>query len=415
MMKKLFVQTLVFIGLFIFCISSCFTDKADNYNKARNPKMEILELNSEMFNSNELRLSEITADYKIVKLETNKDSFIGKIKKILMSENYIIVLDDMTNELLLFDHNGKFLNKIGRIGNNWGEYLSVFDMCYDEKSNILYVIDGNKKIKRYHLPSRFIDERPDTFGLRIFIVNNKIVLFHGRDLIYQNKGCLFTFYNLDLEEPVYVYNKYQDDINKDDWLGFYSVYIFKDSLSYFSTYSNDTVFRISEKDKAISRYYLSYDFDRMPFEIRRNRTKFVKSLSKAYVMDFLETSNYFFLEAIINKKYASIVINKKDNQARVVKKNEPWEYAFYRKDAFDNDIDGGSKFWPVGKINDSTIYTYCDIVTLEAFLKERNKRRNNSKMVENNKTILLKQQELNNLLKNSKPDDNPLLIIITLK
>jgi hypothetical protein len=99
-------------------------------------------------------LSSVFDSCRIVKLETTDEAlvgnYIGKIKK--TQDAYYIVCD--FNFLLKFDENGKFLQKIMKLGNGPGEYLAIRDydilpngdfIIFDLQSVHVYDCDWNHK------------------------------------------------------------------------------------------------------------------------------------------------------------------------------------------------------------------------------------------------------------------------------
>lgn len=65
-------------------------------------------------------------------LETNEESVFGMIRKLLMTEDRIIIKDDL-GRFLIFNHEGKFISKSVK-GNGPGEINKLWDIAYDEKT-----------------------------------------------------------------------------------------------------------------------------------------------------------------------------------------------------------------------------------------------------------------------------------------
>lgn len=81
---------------------------------------------------------------KIIKLETTDENLIGEIAQVEFCENRFYVLDKRLSisNLLVFDLNGKFLSKIGTIGEGPDEYLNISSFFVDDKAGIINIIDG---------------------------------------------------------------------------------------------------------------------------------------------------------------------------------------------------------------------------------------------------------------------------------
>ncbi len=88
---------------------------------------------------------------KIVKLESNEDSFIGSYDKILIEEDRIFIMDSsITFSIFVFDFGGNFLFKIFSFGEGPKEYLELRDFTLSPSTNTIDVLDfGGKKVLRF--------------------------------------------------------------------------------------------------------------------------------------------------------------------------------------------------------------------------------------------------------------------------
>lgn len=123
-------------------------------------------------------LSSIVTIKNIIPLETNDNSVIGNLGKILKVKNRIYVLFNR-NTLLVFDEKGKFLQKIGSLGQGPGEYQLIGD--FDVVDDAIYLRDY-QKLHQYNLQGKFIRTIPfdvNLFGINV--VDEKILGFVTRD------------------------------------------------------------------------------------------------------------------------------------------------------------------------------------------------------------------------------------------
>lgn len=68
-----------------------------------------------------------------VQLETDTNMLIGGIDKVILSDDRIYIMDRfVTRSLLIFDTEGRFVNKISRLGQGPEEYININDIFYDE-------------------------------------------------------------------------------------------------------------------------------------------------------------------------------------------------------------------------------------------------------------------------------------------
>ncbi len=77
-------------------------------------------------------------------LETNSESLIGNIDQIIFPPELIVVLDNVANAVLIFDRNGRFVNRIGQNGNGPGELTDITSISYDYEDELLVVACSGK-------------------------------------------------------------------------------------------------------------------------------------------------------------------------------------------------------------------------------------------------------------------------------
>lgn len=83
----------------------------------KRPSENNIDILQGMKNCQDILLSEICDNIQYIKLETCDSSlFNGNNCKIYFISNFIFILSD--NQLLKFEKNGSFVNKINRIGSN---------------------------------------------------------------------------------------------------------------------------------------------------------------------------------------------------------------------------------------------------------------------------------------------------------
>jgi len=141
-MKHLFT-TLICLMLIVSCERNKTSFSIDDY-------LHVIDLNKT--EPVELKLSELFANVTPIVLETTQQSLIGKIDKVVVTSEYIIVLDlSIADALFLFTKDGTFLHKFGRVGNGPGEYVSVWDFCYDTTGTV-YMLDAqSSRINLYDI------------------------------------------------------------------------------------------------------------------------------------------------------------------------------------------------------------------------------------------------------------------------
>jgi hypothetical protein len=76
-----------------------------------------------------------------IPLETNDESILGAIKKTIVENERIYILDSKTKSLKVFSNNGKFLFNIGSWGQGPGEYKEIRDFCVNQSAKKIYILD----------------------------------------------------------------------------------------------------------------------------------------------------------------------------------------------------------------------------------------------------------------------------------
>ncbi len=101
-------------------------------------------------------LSEIAADVKYILLEYTNESALSYINGVIFFKNHILIYDVRSN-LLLFNMDGKFIRRIGKLGRGPGEYSNILGIDADVQNEIIYVLDnGTNKLLSYGLDGKFI-------------------------------------------------------------------------------------------------------------------------------------------------------------------------------------------------------------------------------------------------------------------
>ena len=115
------------------------------------------------------------ADFeKVIPLETVGDALIGEIDKLEMDDNHIVILDKRMRAVWLFGTDGKFIRRIGCLGNGPKEYVSLDDMCFDKENGTVWIWDRIKQVMlEYDLAGDFLKEVAIGFSSNVFAKTNE--------------------------------------------------------------------------------------------------------------------------------------------------------------------------------------------------------------------------------------------------
>lgn len=97
---------------------------------------------------------------RMVQLEYTDDCFIGEIKKVVSTEGMLFILT-RNDEIFCFNETtGKFIKRIGNIGEGPGEYLKATSIFLNEKEKTISVVDDVKSvILVYSIDGKYIEKK----------------------------------------------------------------------------------------------------------------------------------------------------------------------------------------------------------------------------------------------------------------
>ncbi len=99
---------------------------------------------------------DILDKYHYITLETSDESLIGEIKKIVIQNDKLYVLNSQST-IKVFDDKGKFLSGIDKKGRGPGEYIEISD--FQVLGNNIYVLQGSTR------PSAFTPKTERSSGI----------------------------------------------------------------------------------------------------------------------------------------------------------------------------------------------------------------------------------------------------------
>lgn len=216
------------------------------------------------------KFQRITSDFSLVPLETNDESLIQYIKKIVIYDNKIYVLDDQRPLFAVFSSKGKFIQSIGNRGNGPGEFHYPTDFIIDTLHKQIELYDGLRdRILIYDLVGSFLK------SIRVPVRGDYFIKFTNEDyMIYTNmrneKKMPFKLVRIDKSGKLLSKElAYTTKTNQT----LYSPFVQLDIDRYILSEQNcDTIFQVSQKE-ITPWVHLNMGKEGMPYEYRLDLNK----------------------------------------------------------------------------------------------------------------------------------------------
>ena len=237
--------------LYCICFFSCKELHKESSLPLETAESKMLELDIDL-DKNTLPFDSLMDFVSFVKLETTEDNLIGGISQILFVNNKIIVVDfDVSKTITVYDESGKFLNKIGKLGQGPEEYAYLGHVILTpDKSTVVVVDMGSGNLKYFGLEGNFIKSVKFPFWFsRCEFINDNIIAGHysGGNMVQKNNVSY---------KPQLVITDLKGNILSSGFQSFYSknfasttfmpLLKFDNEVIYCPPFS-DTIYHVSEK------------------------------------------------------------------------------------------------------------------------------------------------------------------------
>lgn len=144
------------INLFFIIVNVLFQACSSNKTYMEVQK-EILEVpaapSEDGFFGNHFELDEV------IRIETHENFLVSDIKRLIRYQDKVILLSGQNNTIFIINSKGgKIEQTIHRIGSGPGEYRTVLDIAFDEKSKQIAVYNDYGKVLFFNLAGDFISD-----------------------------------------------------------------------------------------------------------------------------------------------------------------------------------------------------------------------------------------------------------------
>jgi hypothetical protein len=287
------IKIIILSGI-IFVAFAC--QKVQNKNNIRNIYMNKIA---------NYELNDICDSVRMIPISTNDSNFLGSIKKIMVFEDDLYILDRMQKAIFVYNCEGKLIRKICKVGNGPGEYLDIVDFTINKYNKQIEMIDGSY-LRSYDFHGNFINKEK--------IANEKIKAIHHIAII---DTSYIAFLSLFEEDGALIYSRVAKKIvsaqnlvpawtrTKIPFQTISRFYSNNNEIIYYEGFSN----KVYQIDK--SGFKIKYEWDFGDYNFNYDKPPLIKEFKRASSFkEILKRREYYtdryiqtFQHNIENEKY----------------------------------------------------------------------------------------------------------------
>ena len=428
--------------LLVITLLGCSSNKKQEMTSKL--KIPVINLSKNVSSVPSLLLSEVAEKLEIVPLEMTDESVLSDITEMQVTDHNIWIDHGREFYIYRFSRSGKFLNKIGSIGQGPGEYTTYSTFLVDEDKKEVYIIANTNGVLAYDFEGNFKRKIVDVqIILQLFssvydqyILNNQKFFATQNFGLYRpiDKDLLWSFVSLsdDFQKKKYFKNPAHvgkeeliiaNRANMDRMVNYWREY-----LTSMDTYNAQLTLKYPDTDtiycyddatnQLLPQYAIFTDEEKGDYEATHLWFKDRKSFDYFSIFSYYPTKDFVYLIGSKGEEVYTYCYNKKDGSVRLQKRQSaiterdvPW-FSFplrqmKRDFVLDNDLGGGDftvdsrssgKYW-IDVLDSSDNENWIDIDQIKS-----------STVIDESK-----KKELIQVLENVTEDSNPILLIATLK
>lgn len=433
-------MSLLLIGVFVL-LGCSSNKKQEPMSKSGVP---VINLSEDVSTVPSLLLSEAAEKLEIVPLEMTDESVLSDITEMQVTDHNIWIDHGREFYIYRFSRTGKFLNRIGSIGQGPGEYTTYSTFLVDEDKKEVYIIANTNGVLAYDFEGNFKRKIVDIqMILQLFsspydqyILNNQKFFATQNFGLYRpiDKDSLWSFVSLGddfqkkkfFKNPAYVGKEEQiiaNRANMDRMVNYWMEY-----LTSMDTYNAQLTLKYPDTDtiycyddatnQLLPQYAIFTDEEKGDYEATHLWFKDRKAFDYFSIKSYYPTKDFIYLVGSKGEEVYTYCYNKKDGSVRLQKRQStiterdvPW-FSFplrqmKRDFVLDNDLGGGDftvdsrssgKYW-IDILEPGGDENWIDIDQIKS-----------STVIDESK-----KKELIRVLESATEDSNPILMIATLK
>ena len=277
-------------------------------------------LHSDLDHYQSIPTEKLFSKIEIISLETNEQSLIQKISKVIEYNSRLYIRDYRQKAILIFDKAGKFISKIHTVGRAPSEYSLLYDIAINTYSETLEALDPMGKIITYDLKGNYISSiylpHPPMAYHLISILNKDSILLHTEP--YITTDDTFRIFSRKADSITKQFNKQQEFIA---WNIKGPLQVYKDTLFYSQAIHNE-VYKIIN-DSLYHAYSwnfgkYSYDINQMQLPDLTDPTKQMKFYKEVmysskipYTFSFSgQNDKYYYCSIFMKEKMVHVFQDK---------------------------------------------------------------------------------------------------------
>lgn len=397
--------------LFCLALAQCTKDKKKNKPMTGGKLISV-----DLRNSKPINFSEIFNRVEYVRLETDKNHFLGDVKRIRKCGNFFYV--QCNNGIFSFDEQGKFKAAIGSKGKGFGKFKVLNDFNVDTTNNRIELMDRRgQKMLYYTLNGLFIDEwkfgiNADTFTK----LDDHTYLFYTSNMINIEEGDKsgYKLMVVDRSTSAIQSRQLRIDDHKANFILYSDITNFlrnQDSLVFIQS-GVDTIYNIVHS-KISPRHIFDFAGSNIPDEFYEKDYKDVSYFDRAIEKTefaglfntFLFENNQCVLTFVKKGKKRYLVAHLKNNNRNIVS-SELIDDLYFKgnKEVVD---------WsavPRGQ-NENNLYYVVESSSIINKIESTKKSLSEREW----RNFILKNKELMKIVEGMTVTDNPIIRICTLK
>lgn len=303
MRDKCCYSLLVSIFAFFSCISN-------NEKEAR----QGISIPLQNLTADTIFLSDWMTPDEVIPLETTDESLLASVDKLIEFDNQYFVLDKVRKTVLVFDNEGKFVKRIGKIGDAPNEYLNLHDFTLDRNVGCIYLLTNNSEVYVYDVNGSFLRKAQisnsllwsiECYGGNIYCSSNHLTYTSG------DNAFLFYTFNSTLQELNKQVNVHTEQIYTPLLISL-PFQIWNENLYYIDNYFN-MIYGFQNND-AVPVYSVSFESP-MPTDYFQDVNLFMQNQSEYdFIIESFFTEDYLVIAYIHKGEHYTSVISLSENR-----------------------------------------------------------------------------------------------------